>query len=115
MPSWITAYCPDSINDVTPKSLVTLRGNDFLALAEDYGVAGELVSPTFKLFKIEESKDGFQPVYRPNGERQLAIRCWTSPDRVAEEIPEIKEFIGGSNPSVAASIAASKAGGRDRT
>ncbi|MBL8809503.1 MAG: hypothetical protein JNM43_04935 [Planctomycetaceae bacterium] len=109
MPSWITAYCPVTIDDVTPESLATLRENDFWTLAEDYGVGDEQVSPALKLFRIEKSKDGFQLIYRPAGERQLAIRCWTSPDRVAEEIAEVKDLPGDSNPPLIDSIAATRA------
>lgn len=109
MPSWVTAYCPETIDDLTPESLATLRENDFWSLAEDYGVDDEQVSPALKVFKIEKSEDGFQLFYRPAGERQLAIRCWTSPDRVAEEISEVKELIGGLSQAIADSIAATRA------
>ena len=109
MLSWITAYCPENIDDVTPESLSTIRDNDFWTLAEDYDVADELVSPALKLFKIEEAQDGYQLIYRPDGERQLAIRCWASPDRIDEEISEAKKSIGGSSSAMAESIAATMA------
>ena len=75
----------------------------------DYDVDDELVSPALDLFSITESMDGFQLDYRPDGERQLAIRCWTAPDHVAEEISEVKESIGAANAALAESIAATKA------
>jgi len=109
MPLWVTAYCSESIDDVTTESLGSMRENDYWTLAEDYDVDDELVSPALNLFKITEAKDGFQLSYRPDGERQLAIRCWTTPERVAEEISEVKESIGTSNPALAESIAAAKA------
>lgn len=93
MPAWVSVYCTQSIDDVTPEQLRSdIRDNDYWTLAENYDVDNDLVDPALALLRIETDRNGFQLHYRPEGERQLAIHCWTNPERVKEESEEVLEL-----------------------
>lgn len=109
MPSWVTIYCTENIDDVVPEFFDEIKLSDYWSLAEDYGVADHLVSPALQHFKISQATDGFTLQYRPAGERQLAIRCWTNTERVLDEIHEAKATLGYSKPSLKEQIEKTKA------
>ncbi len=105
MPAWVSVYCTQPIDDVTPEHLRTgIRDNDYWTLAEQYDVNDDLVDPALALLRIDSDNNGFQLHYRPEGERQLAIHCWTSRERVKEEIEEVLELFEHDSSETAARI-----------
>lgn len=94
MPAWISVYCTQPIDDVSADQLCDdIRDNDYWTLAEHYDVDDDLVNPALQRLRIERDSGGFQLHYRPEGERQLAIHCWTGSARVEEEIAEVAETL----------------------
>lgn len=105
MPAWVSVYCTQPIDDVTPHELRTgIRENDYWTLAEQYDVDDDLVDAALALLRIEADNHGFQLQYRPKGERQIAIHCWTAPERVKEEIEEVLELFDGDSSETATLI-----------
>jgi len=50
MPAWVSVYCTQPIDDVTPDQLRTgIRESDYWTLAEDYDVDDDLVDPALEL------------------------------------------------------------------
>ncbi|NJK53217.1 MAG: hypothetical protein HC936_11170 [Leptolyngbyaceae cyanobacterium SU_3_3] len=74
--------------------------NDYWMLAEHYGIDDALVNPALDLLHIEADDDGYELHYRPEGERQLIIHCWTMPERVKEEIEEVLELFEGDSSEI---------------
>ena len=105
MPAWVTIYCADSVSDVRPEVLLkAISSSDYWTLAEDHGVSEDRVDPAIAELCISPLGDGFQLHYQPEGERQLAIRRWNDPARVAEEAREVLEQIEGDATAAATQI-----------
>ncbi len=105
MPAWVSVYCTQPIDEVTPDQLASgIRDNDYWTLAEHYDVDDDLVNPALAQLRIDRDSNGFQLLYRPRGERQLAIHCWTAPDRVKEEIEEVLGLLDGDSSEIATRI-----------
>lgn len=92
---WLTVYCRKPIAGLTPEHLmagITGRdreasaGDDYLTLAEGYDVDEALVKPALRALTI--SKD-LEVGY--GDQRPIVMHVWTSAERVAEELEEMRE------------------------
>ncbi len=87
MPAWITIYMP---RDPSPVTVERLRKGisqaDWWTLGEDFGVERSDADRFMNALKWSESPLSFFL----EGQRAVRIHIWTDPDRVSEELEELR-------------------------
>jgi len=102
---WLTIYCTQSVAQLDGAQLLrgiqdqdplAPAGVDYATLAEDYGVSDEAAAAAVANLRTAPP-DGAHPLdvalrYLPDDEaRPVQLHCWTTTDRVAEEVEECRE------------------------
>jgi hypothetical protein len=101
---WLTVYCRKPVSGITPAQLLAgIRdedrtapaGVDYYTLAEHHDIDDQaVVDAALASLRVQGTGSGpdCEVRYLPDEDvRPIVLHCWTTPERVAEELDEAKE------------------------